>query len=389
MPRRLALGLAAGLAALLLAAPASHGARRAVPQGWLGTMVDGPLLERPALLESELGAMVAGGVETVRVAAYWRDMQPYRRFAAVPARERRRFRNEHGVPTDFSSFDRLVAAAARRRLRVLPAVVLTPRWASVVPGLAWSPPSSATQYARFVAALASRYGTYGTFWLEAPSVPKLPIRAWQVWNEPNARFFWRHASWTRRYVRLLRETRRAVRAVDPSARIVLGGLVNRSWTALEEIYRARGRGTFDVAAVHPFTRRARDVVRILRLVRGVMARYRDRRRPVWVTELSWPSARGRTSDDYGFSETRAGQARRLRSALPLLARQRRRLRLGMVVWYTWLTRDRSRVHPFDHAGLRRLDASGRVLDKPAASAFRSLARRLEGCRKGGRADRCA
>jgi hypothetical protein len=388
VPLRLASAVAvAALAALLLAAGPASAARRELPQGWLGTNVDGPVLERSGLLAPELRAMTASGVERVRVAAYWRDMQPYRDRASVPLGELGRFRIVDGVPIDFSSFDRVVAAAVERRLRVLPVVLGCPPWAALDPSVLWSPPRRPAEYARFVAALARRYGPGGGFWRERPRLPRLPIRSWQAWNEPNTRFFWSARSWTRRYVSLLRETRRALRRVDRRATLVLGGLVNRSWVALESVYRAGGRRLFDVVAVHPFSRGPGHVVAILRLVRGVMARRGDRQKPIWVTELSWPAAKGRTTLDYGFNVTPTAQGRLLRSTLAQLARQRRRLRIGTVLWYTWLSYDRG-PEPFSYAGLRRLDATGRAVDRPAARAFRTFARRHEGCRKSGRADRC-
>jgi hypothetical protein len=76
--------------------------------------------------------------------------------------------------------------------------------------------------------------------------------------------------------------------------------------------------------------------------------------------------------------------------LGLLARERRRLRINSVFWYTWLSRDSDTNYPFDYSGLNRLEDGGRVVRKPAFGAFRRTALRLVGCRrKAGRADRCA
>src|SRR6185437_5337271 len=73
------------------AAPAS--AARHVPQGWLGVMVDGPMLDPATDVDTEFGQMVGDGVESIRTAFYWADAQPYPSFDQVPADQRGRFRD--------------------------------------------------------------------------------------------------------------------------------------------------------------------------------------------------------------------------------------------------------------------------------------------------------
>ncbi len=109
-----------------------------------------------------------------------------------------------------------------------------------------------------------------------------------------------------------------------------------------------------------------------------------------VTEFGFPSSRGKTKI-YGFETTEAGQARRLRQALPLLAKHRKELRLGAIFHNTWIGRERRGVFTFEFSGLRRLDdATGTAVTKPALAAFRAAALRLERCRRKGQvATRCA
>ena len=165
----------------------------------------------------------------------------------------------------------------------------------------------------------------------------MPIRAWQVWNEPNLTRYWTRQPFAPSYVRLLRAADRAIKAADPRARTVLAGLPNESFAALRSIYRAGGRGAFDVVALHPYTGKPRNVVKLVELARAEIRRARDRALPVWVTELSWPAALGKTDNIAGFETTDRGQASRLRSGLERLAAARRRLRIERVYWYTWLS----------------------------------------------------
>ena len=379
----LLLAVAAGLAIAALAAPAQAAERR-VPQGWLGVVADGPLT---AAHTGEWDAMVGAGVESVRTAVRWYELQPYGSAAEVPAADAARFRDAGGVPTDFTALDAVIAGAAARGLSVLPVVQATPAWAARTPGDITSPPADPATFGRFMAALAGRYGPQGSLWAERPDLPRIPVRAWQVWNEPNLTRYWSEQPFARSYVRLLKAADAALDAADPGATVVLAGLPNVSWTALRQIYKAGGRGHFDAVSLHPYTRRPKDVLRLVRYARREMRRAGDGRTPVWLTELSWPAAKGKVPRPAGFETTDRGQAVRLGAALRLIARDRRALRIQRVFWYTWLS---SEVGPssFDWSGLRRL-RGGTPVSVPALAVFREAARRLQGCRKTTDARRCA
>ncbi len=363
------------LATLLVGAAPAAAAERRVPQGWLGVQADGALLTAGPALAGEWGRMAGAGVESVRIAFYWDSAQP----AADRA-------------PDLSRFDERVALAARNRLRVVPVVFRTPDWARQVPTASSSPPAADAYaaYAAFVAALARRYGPRGSLWRERPDLPRVPIREWQLWNEPNLDIYWSVQPWARDYVRLLRRGDRALKRVDPRATTVLAGLPNDSPAALRQIYAAGGRGAFDAVAVHPYTRRPADVVRLVERNRQVMARAGDRRLPVWLTEVSYTSAGSavaRLRNPIGIETTERGQATRLTEVIGRLADARRRLRIERVIWYTWLSADGGAndvlggsLETFDYAGLRRL-RRGAVNDVPALAAYRRVARRLEGCAK--------
>ena len=354
-----------------------------MPRGWLGVVADGPLGAADA---GEWDRMATSGAESVRTAVRWSELQPYGSAADVPPGDAARFRDAGGVPTDYSGLDAIVAAAAQRGLAVLPVVQSTPGWAARRPGDAASPPRDPSTFGRFLAALVGRYGPRGSLWDERPELPRLPIRDWQVWNEPNITRYWSEQPFARSYVRLLRAAHKALHRADGGATLVLAGLPNESWKALRSIYEAGGRGHFDAVALHPYTRRPANVLRLVRYARRVMRKRGDARVPVWVTELSWPAAKGKVPRPAGFEVTEAGQARRLGSALRLLAAARRRQRIERVFWYTWLSTEAG-PSAFDWSGLRRL-REGSAVDAPALATFRRWARRLEGCAKTADARRC-
>jgi len=160
-----------------------------------------------------------------------------------------------------------------------------------------------------------------------------------------------------------------------------------AWTDLGKVYAAGGGRLFDQAAQNPFTLRTAGVIRSVRLFRGVMARHGDARKPVLITELSWPSALGKTKLRYGFEVSERDQARRISEAIPLLGRLRTQLHIGGVFWYTWLSPPVGSDQPFDYSGLRRQSGSG-IVSKPALAAWRRAARNLEGCAKSSLATVC-
>jgi hypothetical protein len=350
--------LAAALVALLaLAAPAPAGAA-SVPRGFFGVMADGPLLAPGAGLAGEARLMRRAGVGSARVAFYWREMQP-----------------QPGGPVDFAGTDRIVGALSAAGVGVLPVLVRAPAWAAGGDEREGAVPDAAG-YGAFAAEVVRRYGPRGTFWAGRTA---RPLRRWQIWNEPDIpRYLAPPAgtTWPAAYVPLLRAARTAIRGVDPGARIVAAGLTNRSWEELGRLYRAGARRLFDEAAIHPFSRRVANVVKIVRLARAEMRRRGDARKPLLLTEVSWSSGQGRSTLNYGWETTERGQAGRLRDAFAAFARERTRLRIGGVWWYTWLSPPVGDDESFSYGGLRRLHG-GRIVAKPALDAFRSSVRRLE------------
>jgi hypothetical protein len=358
---------------LVLLLPAgADAARRQVPQGWLGVVVDGPLIEPDfAQAAPEWDRLAGSGAESVRAAIYWSKAQP-----------------NGPAELDFTASDTLILAAATRGLGVLPVLQGTPGWAARNPGDPASPPRDPEDFARFLTALVTRYGPSGSLWAAHPEVRRQPVRSWQIWNEPNLTRYWNVAPWAPSYVALLKRADLALKAADPGSKTVLAGLPNESWKAVTAIYKAGARGSFDVVTLHPYTGLPKNVIRIVKIVRREMARRGDSKMPVWITELSWPAAQGKTPQHGGFETTEKGQSDRLEEGLPLLVDERTKLRLGRVYWYTWLSTEGITDSAFDYSGLRRMRA-GQLHSAPALAVFTRLARRLQGCAKqSGDALRC-
>ena len=347
--------LAAVLAALCL--PAGAAAR--VPRDFFGVMANGPLDAPAFALDAESAAMHSAGVESERMEFAWDLIEPQR------------------GQYDFALTDRKVLAAARAHIDVLALIVRSPTWAARHPGQPFSSPRDPADYAAFAKVLVARYGPGGSLWAEHPEVAALPVRDWQVWNEPNLAVYWTEQPFMRGYARLLDATYTAIKQADPGSTVVMAGLANFSWRDLERLFAKGGaKLRFDVAAVHPFSGRPSNSVKIVRLNRETLDRHGAARKPIWLTELTWSSAKGHKRKlTQNWETTESGQALRLRQAYALFVRARRALRLERIYWYTWVTIDRDSPNSFDYSGLRTQRPDGSVVDKPAARAFRAVIRR--------------
>jgi len=311
--------------------------------------------------------MAAAGAETMRVAFHWGNAQL-----------------ERDGPIDLSETDRIVERASARRIEVFPHIIVAPTWNRAYSYDPHAPPGDPEYLRPYMKVLIERYGPRGSFWAEHPGLPRLPIHNWQFWNEPHLPYQWtlpRGISWSETYTAQLKVFHLAVKENDPTAKVVLGGLTNSSWQALDELYYNGVKGYFDIAAIHPYTQRTNGTVELVRRFRAVMRRHGDGRKPVWATELGLPASRGRSKSKNKLQTTDRGMARFLEGSYAALARARRKrsTRVDRAYWYTWASRYRGDI--FSYTGLFRYAGKGRPAKRRAFGAYVRTARRLEGCVK--------
>ena len=329
-----------------------------------------PASASQAAQDVQWDVMASSGVEAVRADFSW------------PAMQRGR-----GEPIDFSGTDALVKRAAIRNIDLLPVITAAPAWARAYPRRDKSPPKNPADYAIFLAALVDRYGPSGSFWADDPTVPRRPLREWQIWNEPHLTSYWdtpAKSRWAypRGYGRLLDKAWTAIKVRDPGAKVVLAGITQRAWEEIEELYRVgRIKGSFDVAALQIFPLTVHRAVVATRLFRQALRKRRDGRKPIYLTEISWPASKGRTPKvRYLAHETDGSMAAKLETAYAELARQRRSLGLRRVFWFTWATRYGRGGSVFNYPGLQQY-RGGDFTAKKALGAYQRAARRLQGCTK--------
>jgi hypothetical protein len=364
------IAVTAALAALLVAVPGAS-AQRSVPQGFFGVMYDHGIEKASEADQNEQwDLMASSGVETVRTVFNWADAQPGGR----------------GTEFNFEDTDDIVRRAALRNQDVLPIVFYAPPWARAYRRRFTSPPKNRSDYVTYLAALVERYGPEGTFWTDHPELPKRPLRQWQIWNEPHLPAYWDAPEngpygYLRNYPLLLRSSYNIVKSLDPGAKIVLAGITQRAWEEIELLYQHAIKPYFDVAALQIFPQTVKRAVKATRFFRDAMKRRGDGRKPIYLTEITWPASKGKTQGiKYQRQETPRGMATKLTQMYRAMVLRRRALGVGKVFWYTWSSPYGRGGSIFNYAGLQRY-AEGRFTAQPALGAYQRSARRYQGCTK--------
>jgi hypothetical protein len=339
---RKARALTAALA-VVLALGAFAASAAAVPANFFG------VVPQSTLSQEQFNTLKQGGVKEMRVALIWGAIQPAR-----------------GGTPNWGEFDSTVERAAKSGIELLPFVVGTPTWAvpSVkVPGApgALAPArlpvagTAGTAWTTFLKAAVARYGTNGSFWSENPTLPAKPIKAWQIWNEPNFKYFVAHPN-PAEYGKLVKSSSAAIKSVDPTAQIVLGGLFAKPAGArylkgkkvihatspnyfgsyfLEQMYKKNPgiKSSFQGVALHPYVARYRQLPPEIEELRGVMTRSGDAAKSLWITELGWSSEPPQGPSNV-FAVGTSGQARELKGAFTLMKADAAKFRLRHVYWFS-------------------------------------------------------
>jgi hypothetical protein len=321
--RRLCLTLLAALAVVLGLAP-SAGA--SLPKGFVGLTSEDVFAGTASYRTSNLSSQASIGVQLHRQTFDWSAIE------TSPGQY------------DLSDYDAYVAAAAAHGIRILPVLFKPPDFhLGRTHHRATCPPRSNASFAAFAKVLVRRYGPKGSLWRERPNLPKAPITAWQVWNEPNLpQFYWCGTANVRAYVAMLRTVGAAIKQVDRRAEIVTAGLPPSKLSGavplakfISQMYRAGGKRAFDSLAINSYAKDQRELGRLLASVRRLMNRRGDRRGRIWITELGW----GDKGLRHRFIVGAKGQASRITKSFALIRKQRRRLRLRGVVYFCWRDAD--------------------------------------------------
>ena len=182
---------------------------------------------------------------------------------------------------DFSYFDKVVSECEAEGEQLLPILGYSVPWARPAH-------EHLDAWEEYVRRVVTHYGR------------RLPVV--EVWNEENTPGFWEAPNPTN-YLAVLRRTYETVKKVDPEIRVAFGGTSGVPLEFIEEVYRLGGAKWFDIMNVHPYShpKRPEGLMDVkLEELRGVMARYGDADKPVWITEVGWPTQRMRLVSESGL-----------------------------------------------------------------------------------------
>lgn len=287
-----------------------------------------------------------GGVDSVRIPIEWGAVQ------ANP---------EGGF--NWNGTDALVGGAAAAGIEVFPFVTGAPSWAvksTVVNRAAHAqaplnlPVKTAVQktgWTTFLTEAVRRYGPNGAFWAANPAVPYRPIGIWQLWNEPNFKYFVARPN-PAEYGKLVKLSTPVIRGIDPAAKIVLAGLFAAPKEAtykakppqaylatdfIEQLYKKTPgiKSMFNGVALHPYTYDYRDISGHVEDLRDVLRAAHDAGKGLWITELGWSAGRPNSGNGFnGFEKGPSGQAAQLKGAFRLLKANQKKWKLKQVFWFS-------------------------------------------------------
>jgi len=190
----------------------------------------------------------------------------------------------------FNKLDRLVGLAAEHRTEVLLCFGRTPQWASSIASLGGGDtrfqtgaPAHLDDWRAFVRTVATRY--------------QGKIKAYEVWNEPNARSFYNGEMST--MVEMTRIAFETIHSVDPGALVLSPSASTTDGLPWLESFLAQGGGRYvDVLAYHLYVypEPPEKIPLLVTAVKSLMRRH-NVALPLWDTETGWSNPKMFSSDD--------------------------------------------------------------------------------------------
>jgi hypothetical protein len=285
---------------------------------------------------------------------------------------------------DWAGTDALMQEAAENGLELQPFIFGTPSWVAqnldnrscagnACTTFAPKSPEALAAWQAFVGEAVARYGPNGDFWTTHSYLTPDPITDWQAWNEMNSKTFFAPKPSAKGYVALLKAFSVGVRAQDPSANVILGGMAQLAGSHkaipgdefLADLYDIKGTSKlFDGVAAHPYGSTVGKVQASTELFTDVIKKAHDSNVGLWVTEIGAGSKDGGNSLNKG----KKGQAQLLTDTYKYFAKVRNKFNVQAVDWFSWQDQQTSICSWCSSSGL--LTTTGAA--KPSLKAFVKL-----------------
>ena len=138
----------------------------------------------------------------------------------------------------------------------------------------------------------------------------------------------------------------------------MAGITQRAWEEIEVLYQRGIKRYFDVAALQIFPQTVKRAVKATRVLpRRACGARGDGRKPIYLTEITWPASKGRTRGDQvpAPGDADAGWPPSSARCTRAMACAGAALGVGKVFWYTWSSPYGRGGSIFNYAGLQRFD----------------------------------
>jgi hypothetical protein len=317
--RAVLAGLLAALVVLVIAPPAA-----AVPRDFYG------IVPETDTSDAEFARMGQGRVGTFRWPLSWGQVEQTK------------------GTYDFTATDELITQLSKNGIEPRPFVCCVPAFFHSDVKQPPTGPAEDAAWQNFLRAVMKRYGRTGEFWAEHPLVPFNPITEVQIGNEPNSSSFNHPGPNPKLYAHILEISSAAIREVDPSAYIVLGGMYGtphpkvppakgiNAWKFLNRLYKFGAKNDFDAVASHPYAPNLKKLKKQIKKFRKVLKKHHDKRKDIAVTEIGWGSDK-HIKSFLGLG--RKGQAKILKKSFKLLRKNRNKWNIHGLMVFTFKDRN--------------------------------------------------
>ena len=270
---------------------------------------------------------------------------------------------------EWAVFDQAVEVARAHNVSILGRLEFTAGWASSAPSSApagdrqFYPPQNMADFADYARAVVRRY--------------KDRVKVWEIWNEENSAIFWKPTPSASKYASMLKAAYAAIKAEDPTATVVLGGLVGFDKPFLDGLVAAGAWSSFDALAIHTYVAPQPETSMIVSWLNNARAYVAKKgAKPIWVTEFGWSTYAGSGTSYIGVSEAKQAEYTARAYLHMAAAGVRGVFAYNLVELGTSTT---SRLHNYG-----MVDGAGR--QKPVYAAVRRVAEALDGATAAGVAD---
>lgn len=267
-------------------------------------------------------------------------------------------------PIDWSHYDSIFTLAAQRGITIQALLYATWPDSSDPAGQQYPTPGTYeyTAWANpggMIWQIVQRYGYKGSFWQSHPTLPYLPVRIWEIWNEPNLPINnpGGNTVQPQAYARFLKDSATSVRQAQAqlqplsqtNTRILVGGLsgpIGSSGMGIQAfvngMYTVSGVGaSYDGLSVHPYgfvvgsnADKINRMKQYINASRFVLNSNGGNGKTLWVTEVGW----GATKPGLPISSTtvtEADQGSLLTDAFTWIHAQRNSLHIKYLAWYVY------------------------------------------------------